>query len=214
MTSMNPKMKPREDEADGAAVRNRILGASLSAFMERGYAQTSTLEIATRARVSKRELYSLFGNKEAMLVACITERAQRLKAPVDLPELRDREILAKVLTAFGTRLLTETTDPVVVAVFRLAISEAVHAPKVAQVLESIARKPTRDSLRGIMANAKSAGLFLGDPDAMTEQFLGLLWGDLMSSLLLQVANRPNAGEIARRARESTTGFLRIYPEPR
>jgi AcrR family transcriptional regulator len=214
MTSMNPKMKPREDEADGAAVRNRILGASLSAFMERGYAQTSTLEIATRARVSKRELYSLFGNKEAMLVACITERAQRLKAPVDLPELRDREILAKVLTAFGTRLLTETTDPVVVAVFRLAISEAVHAPKVAQVLESIARKPTRDSLRGIMANAKSAGLFLGDPDAMTEQFLGLLWGDLMSSLLLQVANRPNAGEIARRAREATTGFLHIYPEPR
>jgi hypothetical protein len=69
-------------------------------------------------------------------------------------------------------------------------------------------------LRGIMANAKSAGLFLGDPDAMTEQFLGLLWGDLMSSLLLQVANRPNAGEIARRAREATTGFLHIYPGPR
>ena len=53
----------------------------------------------------------------------------------DLPELRDREILAEVLTAFGTRLLTETTDPVVVAVFRLAISETVHAPKVAQALE-------------------------------------------------------------------------------
>ncbi|HEY3795479.1 MAG TPA: TetR/AcrR family transcriptional regulator [Bradyrhizobium sp.] len=210
---MSRKIKPRDEEADGSAVRKRILGATLSAFMERGYAQTSTLEIATRARVSKRELYSLFGNKEAMLVACITERAQRLKAPVDLPELRDREILAKVLTAFGTKLLTETTDPVVVAVFRLAISETVRAPKVAQALESIARKPTRDSLRVIMANARSAGLFLGDPDAMTDQFLGLLWGDLMSSLLLQVANRPNAGEIARRAREATTGLLHIYPEP-
>ncbi len=52
-------------------------------------------KIATRARVSKRELYSLFGNKEAMLVACIVERAQRLKAPLDLPELRDREILSR-----------------------------------------------------------------------------------------------------------------------
>jgi AcrR family transcriptional regulator len=213
MMPMSRKIKPRDEEADGSAVRKRILGATLSAFMERGYAQTSTLEIATRARVSKRELYSLFGNKEAMLVACITERAQRLKAPVDLPELRDREILAKVLTAFGTKLLTETTDPVVVAVFRLAISETVRAPKVAQALESIARKPTRDSLRVIMASARSAGLFLGDPDAMTDQFLGLLWGDLMSSLLLQVANRPNAGEIARRAREATTGLLHIYPEP-
>src|SRR4029450_3536040 len=112
-------MKAREAEGDATEIRQRILGAAFSAFMEGGYAQTSTLEIATRARVSKRELYSLFGNKEAMLVARITERAQRLKAPADLPELRDREILTKVLTAFGTTLLTETTDPVVVAVFRL-----------------------------------------------------------------------------------------------
>jgi AcrR family transcriptional regulator len=213
MPSKSPKMKPREEEADGTAVRKRILGAALSAFMEGGYAQTSTLEIATRARVSKRELYALFGNKEAMLIACITERAQRLKAPVDLPELRDREILAKVLTAFGTKLLTETTDPVVVAVFRLAISQTVHAPKVAQALDSIARKPTLDSLREIMANAKSAGLLVGDPTAMTEQFLGLLWGDLMTGLLLQVANRPSANEIARRAREATIGLLHIYPTP-
>jgi AcrR family transcriptional regulator len=212
MASMNPKSKPVMEEADGAAVRKRILGAALSAFMEGGFAQTSTLEIATRARVSKRELYALFGNKEAMLVACITERAQRLKAPADLPELRDRETLAKVLTAFGTKLLTETTDPVVVAVFRLAISETVHAPKVAQALDSIARKPTRDSLRAIMANARAAGLFLGDPDAMTEKFLGLLWGDLMNSLLLQVADRPSAGEIARRAREAATAILHLYPE--
>jgi AcrR family transcriptional regulator len=210
---MSPRTKAREEETGGTEARQRILGAALSAFMEAGYAQTSTLEIATRARVSKRELYALFGNKEAMLVACITERAQRLKAPADLPELRDREILAHVLTAFGTRLLTETTDPVVVAVFRLAISETVHAPKVAQALDTIARKPTRDALRAMMANAKSAGLVIGDPDAMTEKFLGLLWGDLMTGLLLQVADRPSTGDIARRARDTATAFLQIYPEP-
>jgi AcrR family transcriptional regulator len=130
--AMGPRTKAREEETGGTEARKRILGAALTAFMEGGYAQTSTLEIATRARVSKRELYALFGNKEAMLVACITERAQRLKAPADLPELRDRKILTEVLDRFWNRLLTETTDPVVVAVFRLAISETVHAPKVAQ----------------------------------------------------------------------------------
>jgi len=206
------KAKPREQEADGIDARKRILGAALSAFMEGGYAQTSTLEIATRARVSKRELYALFGNKEAMLVACITERAWRLKAPVELPELRDRDILGKVLVAFGTRLLTETTEPAVVAVFRLAISEAVHAPKVAQALETLARKPTRDSLRAIMAKAVSAGLVSGDPDAMTHRWLGLLSGGLMTSLLLQAVNRPNAGEIARRADDATKAFLLLYPQ--
>lgn len=210
---MSPKTKPADEETDGTAVRKRIIGAALSAFMEAGYAQTSTLEIATRARVSKRELYAQFGNKEAMLVACITERAQRLKAPADLPELRNREILSEVLVSFGTRLLTETTDPIVVAVFRLAISESVHAPKVAQALDSAARKPVRDALRAIMANAKSAGLLAGDPEAMAEKFLGLLWGDLMTGLLLQTASRPTGADIARRAREAASALLSIYPDP-
>ena len=121
--------------------------------------------------------------------------------------------MAKVLTAFGTRLLTETSDPVVVAVFRLAISEIVRAPEIAQALNSIARTTTRDALRDLMANAKSARLVLGDPGMMTEQFLGLLWGGLMIGLLLQAANRPSAGVIARRAGDATTAFLQLYPEP-
>ena len=36
--------------------------------MENGYAKTSTLEIATRAGISKRELYALVGNKQEMLI--------------------------------------------------------------------------------------------------------------------------------------------------
>ncbi|MEY9123042.1 TetR/AcrR family transcriptional regulator [Bradyrhizobium yuanmingense] len=207
---MSAKIKPPAKEAEGPEIRKRILGAALSAFMEAGYAQTSTLEIATRARVSKRDLYTLFGNKEAMLVACISERAQRLQAPVDLPALRDRKTLAGVLTAFGTKLLTETTDPVVVAVFRLAISETVNAPKVAQTLETMARKPIREALRTIMANAVSAGLLTGEPEAMTDTFLGVLWGDLMTGLLLQTTDRPSSPEIARRAGEASTVLIELH----
>jgi hypothetical protein len=39
--------------------RERILDAAFASFMKSGYATTSTLEIATRARVSKRELYAV-----------------------------------------------------------------------------------------------------------------------------------------------------------
>ena len=53
----------------------------------------------------------------------------------------------------------------------------------------------------------------GDPHTMSEKFLGLLWGDLMTGLLLRVADRPSAAEIARRARDTTTAFLQIHPEP-
>ena len=41
------------------------------------------LDIVTRARVSKRDLYALFNNKHAVLAAGISERAQRMRRPLD-----------------------------------------------------------------------------------------------------------------------------------
>jgi len=55
-TSMS---KHRQKGGDETKVRERILEAAFRAFRKSGYATTSTLEIATRARVSKRELYEL-----------------------------------------------------------------------------------------------------------------------------------------------------------
>ena len=82
-----PEAKPgRRYEPRARRCRQRILEAAFAAFMERGFATTSTLEIATRARVSKRALYEEVGNKDEMLVACIAERARRLKIPADLLE--------------------------------------------------------------------------------------------------------------------------------
>src|SRR5579864_3954713 len=117
-TSMSKRRQKGDDET---AVRERILEAAFTAFMKSGYATTSTLEIATRARVSKRELYALVGNKQKMLIACISERAKRFDVPADLPVLRDRETLAQVLASFGTTLVREISDPSVIAVFRLEI---------------------------------------------------------------------------------------------
>src|SRR5215470_9072827 len=112
--------KRRKEGADETAVRDRILKAAFAAFMKSGYATASTLEIATRAHVSKRELYALVGNKQEMLIACITERAKRLEVLADLPVPRDREALVQLLASFGTKLVREVSDPTVIAVFRLA----------------------------------------------------------------------------------------------
>lgn len=205
-------MKQREKEAEETPARRRILAAAFSAFRKSGYAGTSTLEIATRAHVSKRELYALVGNKNELLAACISARAKRLQAPPDLPAPRDREALGDTLTSFGARLLREVSDPAVIVLFRLAIAEAVRAPDVARILDSIGRETSRAALREIMDRARSAGLLDGQPSEMAEQFFGLLWGNLMVGLLLGVADRPSPDEIARRARDATVAFLRIYLE--
>jgi AcrR family transcriptional regulator len=203
--------KRREKPGEENAVRERILEAAFAAFMKSGYAAASTLEIASRARVSKRELYALVGNKQQMLIACIAERSGRLKVPSDLPVPRDRETLARVLSAFGTQLLREVSDPVVIAVFRLAIAEVAQAPEVARALDSIGRETSRAALRKIMSQARESGLLEGSPAGLAEEFAALLWRDLIVGQLLGVAERPGPREIAARAREATAAFLTIHP---
>ena len=207
------RSRQRQDVGEDTAVRGRILDAAFAAFMKSGYARTSTLEIATRARVSKRELYALVGNKQEMLIACIRERARRLQVPADMPVPHDRETLAHVLASFGAQLVREVSDPSVIAVFRLAIAEAVHAPEVARALDSIGRETSRAALRQVMAEAQSSGLLKGSPAGLAEQFGGLLWGDLIVSLLLGVVERPNPREVTGRARDAAAAFLQLHPPP-
>jgi AcrR family transcriptional regulator len=191
--------------------RTRILDAAFAAFSAQGYAETSMLEIATRAKVSKRELYALVGNKQDMLVACITERAGRLRVLVDRPEPLDRASLAVALSAFGTRLLREVTDPVVVGVFRLAIAEAERAPEIARALDSIGRAAARTELATLLERARSRGLLGGDPAEMVERFLALLWGDLMMGLLLRLVETPTPEQAGHRAKHAAAAFLRLHP---
>jgi len=213
MTTVSVSKRHRES-SDETAVRRRILEAAFAAFMRSGYAAASTLEIASRARVSKRELYALVGNKQQMLIACITYRARRLEVPADLPVPRDRETLAQVLSSFGARLVREVSDSAVIAVFRLAIAEAVHAPEVALALDSIGRETSRAALRKLMARAQESGLLNGRPAELAEQFIGLLWRDSLVSLLLGVAERPSPREIVARARGAAAAFLQLHPLPR
>jgi AcrR family transcriptional regulator len=125
-------MKPATPIPPDEPARGRILWAAFEAFTEQGYAGTSTLDIATRAKVSKRELYTLFGSKQAMLVATITSRADRLRLPPDLPAAQNRAGLAAILLRFGETLLCEITQPPVLAMMRLGIGEAERSPEAAR----------------------------------------------------------------------------------
>jgi AcrR family transcriptional regulator len=195
-------------------MRDRILGAAFRAFMEEGYAGTSTLDIATRAKVSKRDLYANFGSKQEMLVACIKSRAERMWLRPDLPVPRTRQMLAATLNAFAAQLVREGSDPAVIAMFRLAIAEATRSPEIAQALDSAGRDATRAALAELLANAQAAGLIgAGEPVEMATQYLGLLWEGLLVGLLLGVAKRPGPAAAERRAAKATAAFMALHSDP-
>jgi len=198
----------------GDRLHERILKAAFQAFTEDGYADTSTLEIARRAKISKRDLYANFGSKHAVLVACIKSRAERMRLPPDLPVPQNRRILAATLTGFATSLVREVTDPAVIAAFRLAIAEATRSPEIAQALDVTGRGATRAALAELLKNAQSAGLIgPGEPNEMAWQYLGLLWEGLIVGLLLGVDATPEPAEAERRATKATAAFLQLHPEP-
>lgn len=201
---MTEKMKAEE------SVRERIMKAAMTAFMEQGYAGTSTLEIATRAKVSKRDIYAEFGNKQSLLAACIAGRSQRMRPPGEIPPINNREDLAATLTLFGKTTLLEVTHPHVIGVFRLAISEAKRAPEVGQTVDGAGRSAVRAALREVMQKGLAAGLISGSVPEMSSEFAALLMKSAIMDILLGMAEAPDADEAERRAKRAAEAFLKLY----
>src|SRR5262249_1427447 len=159
--------------------RRCILEAAHGVLLERGYAGASTLEIARRARVSKRELYAEFGNKSGLLRALVAATSSRMRVPLDVQRVADRDPLRSVLVSYGTTSLTELTRGPVLALNRLAIAEAGRSPEMGWALEQDGREPNRRALIELLLKARAAGVLRGaDPELIAGQFFSLLMGDL------------------------------------
>ena len=193
------------------SARDRILQAAMGLFVERGFAATTTLEIATRARVSKRELYKLVGNKNEMLALCITRRGNRMRLPEGFPEPTDRASLEAALRKYGATLLCEITQPAVLETFRLGIAEAKRSPAIARTLSERGREPARSALEALLTSARAAKLLAdGNMDEMLHDFGALLWGNTMVWILLGLEKAPGPKEIERRAERAARRFLELY----
>jgi len=193
------------------STRDRILQAAMGLFVERGFAATTTLEIATRARVSKRELYALVGNKDEMLALCIARRGNRMRLPEGFPEPTDRARLEAALRKYGATLLCEITEPAVLETFRLGIAEAKRSPAIARTLSERGREPARFALEALLTSARAAKLLAdGNMDEMLHDFGALLWGNTMVWILLGLEKAPGQKEIERRAERAARRFLELY----
>jgi len=205
------KMSAPESETD--LRRKAILDAAFCVIMERGYERTSTLDIATRAKVSKRELYALFDSKQDIFTACIAARAARMRRPLALPAPQDQSTFVTLLIDFASTFLREICSPSVVAVYRLAAIEAERSPQVAKALDTAGRDTNRSALIDLLKRAQSSGFVgPGDPSTMATEFFSLLVGDLLVRLILRVTDAPSPKEIDQRVRVATDALLRLHPK--
>ncbi|WP_155403832.1 CerR family C-terminal domain-containing protein [Variovorax paradoxus] len=68
-----PRRAPRAPRADGAEARHRLLHTALRLFAQKGFAKTSTREIAREAGVNISAISYYFSDKNGLYGACFTE---------------------------------------------------------------------------------------------------------------------------------------------
>lgn len=192
-------------------MRERVLRAGFAAFRELGFDGASTLEIATRAKVSKRELYALFADKQSIVVECIKWRTRQMQIPLDLPRPSDPQGLLATLTKFGAAVMAGICDPDVLTVFRFAVAEAQRMPEIARALDERGREPTRGLFIALVARAQEDRLLMPAPPAeISTFFFSLLWGDLLLRLLMGLVKPPAKAELEQRARHAAEQVMAAY----
>jgi AcrR family transcriptional regulator len=193
-------------------IRGRIMDAAFAAFMQHGYEGASTADIARIAKVSKRDLYAHFTSKQAMLEACIRDRAETMRQPLNLPSPPNRAVLREMLIQYGMVVVRELSKPEVIATFRLAIMNAETAPDVAQTLDRCGRGAATAGLVDLLCAAAGKGLVSGaEPSQMAEVFLGVLTQtSMLVRLMMRVLETPDETAIRGRAVLATDVLERLY----
>jgi AcrR family transcriptional regulator len=214
---MNNAAASRRDRAEPedarGALRGRLLKSAFTLFSERGFSRTSMLDIATHAKVSKRDLYAMFDNKQALLTDAIGERAlgmrRLLGSTIPLPS--STTDLATTLVEIGTSILRTVCHPEVLTVYRLAIAESDRAPEIGRVLDSDGIEALRLALAEFITKAQARGLIgPGDASGLANRYAAVLFGDLLLlRLLLRVRDQPDAKEIEARARAATAAIMSL-----
>ena len=156
--------------------RERILEAAARAFLQNGYQQTSTAEIARQAKLSKRELYTHFHDKRDMLAAVIAQLQADIQSHANLSWSSGGDV-RDVLSTAGTKLLQFIGSERFGKLFRIVAAESFRDPvaseKFYQLGPAMGRKNTASYLKRQMA---TGNLRRADPLQAADDFLDLLVG--------------------------------------
>ncbi|MDE0714415.1 MAG: TetR/AcrR family transcriptional regulator [Gammaproteobacteria bacterium] len=190
--------------------RSQILDIAGEVLAERGYRDTSMLEVARRASASKETLYAWFGDKEGLFKAIIRRNAESVRVVLD-GHLEGDAPVNQVLTEFGLALAGLLLGESAAAVNRAAISEAYSSPSLARNLNELGREATLPSFIRYLENCNTQGtLRIGNPREAAETFIGLLLGDAQVRRLLGVMDTPDMAEIEARAGRASRRFIRLF----
>ena len=202
--------RPQPSRGSREPRRAQILDVALKLLAERGYRDTTTLEVARRSSASKETLYAWFGNKTGLFQALIEHNAEPFLQALHQHLDRDAPVEA-ALTGFGRTMAAHLLGDNAVAILRAAISEAPSDPSLANSLSGLVSEPIHAALVRYLVQCRARGLLhVEDPDEAADAFVALLLGDALTQRLLGVLDAPCESDIEVRATRAVRQFLRLH----
>lgn len=190
------------------ARREAFVEAASAAFLEKGYANTTLDDIISRSGGSRQTLYALFGGKQGLFEALMTERCSRIFSAWEKEsDLLDRPP-EQVLVEVGIRYLEAVTAPDALGVFRLVVAECLFMKELAEQFWQTGPGHSRAVLaRYFVQQAERGTLLLADPEQAAHQFWGMLLGNMHMQCLLGLRPSPDRAEIEAYVRTAVARFL-------
>jgi AcrR family transcriptional regulator len=156
--------------------QQQIENAAYEMLEEKGYAATSMIGIARRARASNETLYSWFGDKRGLFKALVTRNAAEVRLLLEAELTSGRDALV-ILGLLGPRLLELLLGNRAVALNRAAAADPTG--ELGETLSQAGRESILPLLHQVLEAAKRAGhLSFERSDEAAGLYLDLLVGDL------------------------------------
>ncbi|MFN4090588.1 MAG: TetR/AcrR family transcriptional regulator [Alphaproteobacteria bacterium] len=164
--------RPRPDD-----VRRAILEATLKLYLDKGYAGTSTDEVAALSSVSKQTIYRHFADKDDLVRAAILSliAAAEDQGAESFDALAESDNLERDLRAFAQQHLIDVIQPDIMQLRRRIIAEVDRFPDVAKAWHEAAPRRAHEKLAATFLRLQERGLLrMADPQLAAEQFNWLI----------------------------------------
>ena len=210
--SPNPRTGkgPRGSKAPAPGERaGKVLQAAGEVFLSRGFAGASLDTIVAKSGGSLRDLYQVFGNKEALFLRVMDALCEEVLAPLRglaLDEKNQQLPIEEVLLAMGRTIMRVLLAPRALALHRQVVSEGPRFPTLGKVFFQMGPSSAKATLAAFLDNRAQGGqLVIQDPRAASAIFIHALISDLHLRAL--TGGKVTRSEVEERVQEVVRIFL-------
>jgi TetR/AcrR family transcriptional regulator, mexJK operon transcriptional repressor len=190
-----------------AARRQAFLAAARQVFEKKGFAEATLDNVVALSGGSRQTLYALFGGKQGLFEAIISDTCETIFQGLT-PEKLAKRATDEVLKEVGTRFLAIVTSPSCLSLQRLVVAEAARIPELAHRFWKRGPGRGRAFLAEFFDRQIERGLLqMPNSRAGAEYFLEMLSGTVRLQCLIGLREPPNPQEIDEIVQGAVAQFL-------